>query len=244
MVMIMSRIGINKPFRRQAAPNRSKKVRRLAIGSALRRAATGATALALAFCLPAAVSSVNAEPMVAGDFSFSDELGGFTITGVRGTGTGDDPIVIEQSLTHTEPVTIVIRRADNAPKPKNLVGAGRWVAVHLKLVIRNDSGRVWQGFEVELQEILDKPSIRQDGLSFDQGALVPAAIISNRFTNNQRLFEPYDRIKFLEGHVNPLDFVDFKMHITDPTPVNTFYLLLDPAILFSLGPGDRQQSFG
>lgn len=200
------------------------------------RAAAGVAALALALCLSPAISSVSAEPMVAGDYSFSDELGGFTITAVHGTGTGDDPIVIEQSLTHTEPVTIVIRRAENAPAPKNLVGAGRWVAVHLKLVIRNDSGRVWQGFEVELQEILDKPSIRQDGLSFDQGALVPAAIISNRFTNNQRLFEPYDRIKFLEGHVNPADYVDFKMHITDPTPVNTFYLLLDPAILFSLLP--------
>jgi len=216
----------------------------IALSTGLRRAMAAAACLALVLCLSPAISDVSAEPLVAGDYSFSDELGGFTITAVHGTGTGDDPIVIEQSLTHTEPVIIVIRRAQNAPKPKNLVGAGRWVAVHLKLVIRNDSGRVWQGFEVELQEILNKPSVRQDGLSFDQGALVPAAILSNRFTNNQRQYEPYDRIKFLEGHVNPADYVDFKMHITDPTPVNTFYLLLDPAILFSRGPDDGRSTVG
>ena len=210
-----------------------------------RRAAVLLIFLSIVLCaITIGPGTARAASLLAGDYTFSDELGGFTITGVSGTGSRDDPVIIHQILTHTEPVTMVIRRSQTAATPKSLVGSGRWVAVHLKIIIQNQSRRVWQGFEVELQEILNKPSIRQDGLSFDQGALVPAAIVSNRFGLTNRLFEPYDRIKFLEGHVNPLDFVDFKMHITDPTPVNTFYLLLDPQILYSFRlvvPGENTQ---
>ena len=39
----------------------------------------------------------------------SDELGGFTITGVSGTGSKDDPIVITEQLNSASPVTLVIR---------------------------------------------------------------------------------------------------------------------------------------
>lgn len=188
---------------------------------------------AMALFLIFSTDGTRAEPFIAGDYTFSDELGGFTISRVTGTGTREDPIVVEKSMRDTEPVIMVIRRNKDAGKTRKLVGSGRWIAVHIKLIVRNESRRVWQGFEIELQEILNKPSIRQDGLSFDQGALVPAAIVSNRFGASNMLFEPYDRIKFLEGHVNPMDLVDFKMHITDPTPVNTFYLLLDPEVLYS-----------
>lgn len=184
-------------------------------------------ALFLFFAAPQA----RAEPLAAGGFSFSDELGGFTIGRVTGRGTQDDPIVIEKNLTDVEPVIMVIRYDKSSAVGR--VGTGRWIAVHLRIVVRNGSGRVWQGFQFELQEILHKPSIRQDGLSFDQGKLVSANVSSNRFSTSQRLFEPYDRILFRDGHVNPEDFVDFRMHITDPTPVKKFYLLLDPQLLYS-----------
>ncbi|MEM1045909.1 MAG: hypothetical protein AAGL24_07145 [Pseudomonadota bacterium] len=189
-------------------------------------------------------SEIRAEPLAAGGFSFSDELGGFTIGRVTGRGTQDDPIVIEKNLTDVEPVIMVIRYDKSSAVGR--VGTGRWIAVHLRLVVRNGSGRVWQGFQVELQEILHKPSIRQDGLSFDQGKLVSANVYSNRFSASQRLFEPYDRILFQDGHVNPADFVDFTMHITDPTPVKKFYLLLDPQILYSklLKPAPAERTFG
>ncbi len=189
--------------------------------------------------LALSASGIQAEPLAAGGFSFSDELGGFTIGRVTGRGTQDDPIVIEKNLTDVEPVIMVIRYDKSSAVGR--VGTGRWIAVHLRLVVHNGTGRVWQGFQVELQEILHKPSVRQDGLSFDQGKLVSANVYSNRFSSSQRLFEPYDRILFSDGHVNPADFVDFKMHVTDPTPVKKFYLLLDPQLLYSnlLGSADR-----
>lgn len=180
-----------------------------------------------------AIPPVGAGPLEAGGFSFSDELGGFAIDGVSGSGSQRDPILLNIRLVEVEPVLIVIRRNPARAPIEPYSRTGQWLALHLRLVIRNESGRVWQGFEVELQEIRDEPSVHEDGLSFDQGAMVPADISSSRFTLNHRLYEPYDRIRFREGHVNPGDIVDFRVHVTDPTPVNEFYLLLDPEILYS-----------
>ncbi|MEM8812166.1 MAG: hypothetical protein AAGF59_06065 [Pseudomonadota bacterium] len=203
--------------------------------------------LSLAFfvAFPSSAQGQNQTGFSAGGFTFSDELGGFTIGRVTGSGSQADPIVIEQTLDAVEPVILVIRydavKSTSSPR----IGGGRWIAVHLKLVVQNRSRRVWQGFEIELQEILNQPSVRQDGLSFDQGSLISSARIhSNRFSASQRLFEPYDRIIFREGHVNPADFVQFRLHITDPTPVKTFYLLLNPEILFSAAPNGKRPSAG
>ena len=51
----------------------------------------------------------------AGAYSFSDELGGFRIAGVCGTGTKDDPIVITEELNSAVPVTLVIRTDASDP---------------------------------------------------------------------------------------------------------------------------------
>ena len=44
-----------------------------------------------------------------GAYSFSDELGGFRITGASGIGTKDDPLVITEELNSATPVTLTIR---------------------------------------------------------------------------------------------------------------------------------------
>ena len=196
------------------------------------RLQAGCQRLVLLLLLIAATPAIAQERTVRG-YSFSDELGGFTIHRVTGRGTRSDPIVIEQHLPSVDPVTLVIRRHETQLPDEPAARAARWVAIHVKLIVFNGSGRVWQGFEVELQEILHQPSVRQDGLSFDQGAVVPEAVRSSRFRDTKRLFEPYDRILFQQGHVNPGDVVDFTVHITDPTPARIFYLLLDPQLLFS-----------
>ncbi|TIV73835.1 MAG: hypothetical protein E5V79_04225, partial [Mesorhizobium sp.] len=41
-----------------------------------------------------------------GAYSFSDELGGFRITGVSGIGTKEDPLVIKEELNTATPVTL------------------------------------------------------------------------------------------------------------------------------------------
>lgn len=165
----------------------------------------------------------------AGNYTFSDELGGFVIRGVRGKGTRNDPIVVEEVLNSSSPVTMVIRIADPV-LPDHEAGNLATSALHLRLSIRNGSGQAWIEFEFELQEILHQASIFSDGLSFDQRRDNTDLIGSSRFAQFSRDFEPYDRVRFLEGKVDPGERVDFSFAVTDFTPRWTFYLVQDPRI--------------
>ncbi|WP_258157868.1 hypothetical protein [Rhizobium sp. TH2] len=160
----------------------------------------------------------------AGDYSFSDELGGFSILSVTGSGTKADPIEIREQLDSANPVTLVIRSGNNA------LGEG---GLHLRVVPTNNSGLAWIEFEFELQEIRGKPSDFYDGLSFDQINPDPDLISSNRFAHFKSNFESFDRLRFSEGHVDPRDRPVFGFLITDVTPVGEFYLLQDPRVPFS-----------
>ncbi len=174
-----------------------------------------------------------AAPLTTGGFTFSDELGGFRLLSVSGTGSADDPIVVEEELTGAGPAILVIRRDIVRYPADPWARNGVWTAIHLTKVVRNRTGRVWIGFDLELQEKLHKPSIYGDGLSFDQGRAVPVEISSNAFARNRRLFEPYDRIRFDHGSVDPDATLRLEVHITDPTPVSKFYLVQDPQILYA-----------
>ncbi len=160
----------------------------------------------------------------AGDYSFSDELGGFRILSVKGSGTKADPIEINEELDSATPVTLVIRAA----KPLQHHGFPEG-AFHLRVVALNDSGLAWIEFEFELQEIRGKPSDFYDGLSFDQTNRNPDLISSDRFRRFENHFESFDRLRFNSGHVDPLDRTAFGFFITDVTPVPEFYLVQDRA---------------
>ncbi|MDH3196106.1 MAG: hypothetical protein OEL78_07325 [Hyphomicrobiales bacterium] len=176
---------------------------------------------------------LQAAPLSTGGFTFSDELGGFRLLSVSGIGSATDPIIVEEELTGTGPVVLVIRR-NVARKPADpWARNGLWTAIYLTKVIRNRSRRIWAGFELELQETLHQPSIYGDGLSFDQGRAVPVEISADAFARHHRLFEPYDRIRFEDGSVDPDATLRLHVHITDPTPVGEFYLVQDPQILFA-----------
>jgi hypothetical protein len=164
----------------------------------------------------------------AGDYSFSDELGGFRILSVTGTGMQDDPIEVREELYSDDPVTLVIRAAK--PDAAGILPVG---AFHMRVVTVNKSGLPWIEFEFELQEILGKPSDFYDGLSFDQINPNPAFISSNRFARFDSRFESFDRLRFSDGHVDPRDEARFGFFITDVTPVPEFYLLEDPHVPFS-----------
>lgn len=163
----------------------------------------------------------------AGAFTFSDELGGFTITSVHGKGSRLDPIVISQELTSSSPVTLTIRAAQSLPP-----GFDHGI-LYLRCEILNNSGHAWIEFEFELQEIYKVASEFGDGLSFDQRRSETDAIWSDRFALYDRDFEPHDRLLFRQGVVDPLKTVSFSFLITDFTPRPTFYLVLDPRIASS-----------
>jgi hypothetical protein len=189
-----------------------------------------AQCLALAAPIAASIAATgpgSAAEFVAGEFSFSDELGGFRLLSASGVGTPDDPVVIVEELPGIDPVILVIRRR---MLPRDDLHPSYTELTLVKHVV-NLSERVWAGFEIELQEILRKPSVYSDGLSFKQFAANPEDVASGSFTHNDRRFEPYDRILFQNGAVDPGETAWFRVTITDPTPVSEFYLLQDPNLL-------------
>jgi hypothetical protein len=165
----------------------------------------------------------------SGGFSFSDELGGFRLIDVSGTGSRDDPFVIVEEIFDTLSAVLVIRRLPSEP------GGPLWRPgdrrVHLKKVVRNLTARTWTGFDLELREVLDKPSRFEDGLSFDQIEKQPDDVTSDRFAGLNRRFEPRDSIRFEQGHVDAGELLQLVFPVADVTPVALFYLLQEPIFL-------------
>jgi hypothetical protein len=184
---------------------------------------------ALAGALLAAIGSADAGAveLFAGGFSFSDELGGFRLVSASGEGTAGDPIVVVEEIEEVAPITLVIRRRFRLDDPMR----PGYAPLVLEKVVVNRSLRVWAGFEIELQEILRRPSVYGDGLSFNQFGAQPPDVTADSFADNERLYEPYDRIRFSNGHVDPEATVRFRFIITDPTPLVEFYLVQDPKLL-------------
>ncbi len=189
-----------------------------------------AVPLFLALVLMAAPSGAEQQKLwMAGAYSFSDELGGFSIKGVSGTGTKDDPVVVEEELASATPVTLTIRttRPIRPLGPSGIYANG---ILHMRIAVLNNSGLAWVEFEFELQEILGRPSTFGDGLSFDQRNRNPTNIAASNFATFSRDFEPYDRLLFRDGKIDPLESGTFDFLITDYTPRWTFYLVQDPRI--------------
>lgn len=168
-----------------------------------------------------------------GAYTYSDEMGGFIIHSVTGTGQADDPVVITHEMLSASPVTLVIR-AIGAVRPRvfneGVVPNG---FIHMRIVALNNSGLPWVEYEFELQEQRGEPSTFGDGLSFDQRRTDSTYISSDRYAEFSREYEPYDRIRFFNGHTDPLETATFEFLITDFTPVSEFYLVQDPTIPFS-----------
>ncbi len=189
---------------------------------------------AMMFCqaAPALADGTGQTVWVSGAYSFSDELGGFRITGAGGDGTVDNPFVITQEVNSASPVTMVIR-ALLPFRPFDYSGKFPNGFTHFRIVVLNNSGLGWLECEFELQEILNKPSVFGDGLSFDQRRTDGGTISSDSFATWNRDFEPYDKLLFTGGTVDPLATASFSFLVTDFTPKRTFYLVFDPRIPFS-----------
>ena len=169
-------------------------------------------------------------PWLAGRYSFSDELGGFEITDVSGSGTKEDPYFIRQVFDTATSVTLVIRLQEY----KDALG---WQnnnvthsSFHIQIETVNSSNLSWIGLGYELQELQDKASTYGDGLSFDQLARRADNLYSDRFKHHEYEFEPGDRLIFIGGQVDHGQTVITRFVITDFTPVETFYLFQDPLI--------------
>lgn len=188
--------------------------------------------LALCPAATAEADDLGQTVWITGAYSFSDELGGFTITGAGGQGTADNPFVITQEVNSASPITMVIR-AQRPVRPLDYSGEFPNGFTYFRIQVVNNSGLAWVECEFELQEILNKPSVFGDGLSFDQRRTDTTTISSDAFDTWSRDFEPYDKLLFTNGKVDPLGAASFSFLVTDFTPKRTFYLVFDPRIPFS-----------
>lgn len=182
-------------------------------------------------CTSFVATSVFAKTLSTAHLSFSDELGGFELVSVSGTGTKTDPIIVVERMRTLDPTLLVIRRTPPTPDPHRIMIRDSVRLALVKIVI-NATKRVWAGYDLELQEQRGKPSTYRDGLSFDQLRTFPDVILqSDRFEKSTWKAEPYDRIRFRQGSVDPQFAVRLNFAITDITPVPKFYLLQQPLFL-------------
>jgi hypothetical protein len=170
----------------------------------------------------------ESELWTAGQYTFSDELGGFTIRAISGIGTLKDPIVVSEELDTAAPTTIVIRTERIAQLNPTTANGG--LLFHLRVKAINGSGHPWIEFVFELQKQLGVPSDYYDGLSFYQAGDKTGMIHSDAFATYHDESEPYDRMIFRNGFVDPSATASFDFPVADFTPKRTFYLVQDPRI--------------
>ncbi|MEE8293653.1 MAG: hypothetical protein V3R22_04455, partial [Kiloniellales bacterium] len=140
------------------------------------------------------------------------------------------------------PAVLVIRGAQSILHQGQQTMAMGFIHLAVIKIVINRTGRVWTGFDLELQEIPKQPSPYEDGLSFDQlGSFAGERFQSDGFTIARRVSEPYDRVRFHGGAVDPGQAVRFNFYITDPTPKPEFFLLQEPQLLVAGVPGSAGQ---
>ena len=180
-------------------------------------------ALGLALGSASRAGEAHAKDWNAGGLTFSDELGGFRLISVSGRGSIEDPIVIVEELTGIEPAVLVIRGQQERERKGEVIPGRPVLYLAVIKIVLNRSKRVWGGFDLELQQELGSPSPYGDGLSFDQLGGFGARLHSDRFAANRQIYEPYDRVRFELGSVDPGAQARFRFFITDPTPVPELY---------------------
>ncbi|MEN0000515.1 MAG: hypothetical protein AAF940_06490 [Pseudomonadota bacterium] len=182
-----------------------------------------------AFWSPASANeTVSKAPLTAG-YTFSDEKGGFRIVHASGLGTRTDPIVLQFLIESVAPSTLVIR----ATRPINPFAHPRTHAtgtLHFDIRATNETGQPWVATEFELQEKLRQPSEFGDGLSFDQRRESEGIFGADVYANHRLDFEPYDRLLFEDGVVDPRATGRFSLLVTDLTPTEEFFLQFDPHV--------------
>jgi hypothetical protein len=189
----------------------------------------GTLAMCMLFAGYAATASAQEDPRIwiAGPYSFSDELGGFIIRSISGTGTLQDPVILTEEFPSVVPTTLVIR-TEKVTQLNPSEDAG--ILFYLRVRATNSSGHPWVEFEFELQEQMHVPSDYGDGLSFYQPGDKRGIIRSTGYGTYNDNFEPYDRMVFRDGKIDPGFGASFDFPIADFTPKRVFYLVQEPRI--------------
>jgi len=168
---------------------------------------------ALVFATLLLAGAAEARPFAREGLVFSDELGGFVILQVTGSGYLHDPLL----------AALVIRGL--SPEFGNRVGTQHLVGFALTKIAINRTGGPWTLYQLELREQMESHSPYGDGLSFGQAATVGRPFTSSAFAANREIDEPYDSVQFADGIVAAGEKAAFEVVVTDTSPVAMFFLL-------------------
>jgi hypothetical protein len=157
--------------------------------------------------------------------TFSDEGGGFTLKGVSGRGSLDDPYVVVEDVAGPRQAVLVIR---GLKQVGNRIGTHHISGIAVTKIVFNRSKDTWQNYQMELREVSTRHSPYEDGLSFAQNTVLAGAFTASSFPDLQRFDEPQDTLGFSGKSVPPGDSAQFSFLITDMSPVDKFYLFQEP----------------
>jgi hypothetical protein len=189
-------------------------------------------------CRAAAVASLcltaggtAAETWTIGGMSFSDHPGGARLLAASGTGTRDDPIVLVEEIVGPGPAVLEIRNGRTGHLDVSPATGFLTLAV-VKIIVNRGPWR-WSGFDLELMTAPDQPSVYSDGLSFDQPQTFQRLARADRFLQTVQEDEPFDRIRFDGGQVDPAEYLRLDFDIVDVNGTAVFYLVQRPLILLA-----------
>lgn len=172
-----------------------------------------------------------AETWTVAGLSFSDDLGGVRLLAVNGRGTRRDPIVLVEEIVGPEPAILIVQNHRNGAE---LVSPSRaFLSLSIIKIVINRGPWRWSGFDLELRTTPDDPSVYIDGLSFDQPQTFQRLAKANRFVGTVQEDEPYDRIRFDGGQVDPADYLRLDFDIFDANGRPLFYLVQRPVVLLA-----------
>ena len=196
---------------------------------------------ALLILLPGLPAVTVAAQITHQGLIFSDELGGFDLVDVSGSGTLDDPITVVERVTGDRAITLTIRNFGR--DFGNRIGSQHASAFAMKKIVINDSGHVWRNYQMELREVTTRHSPYGDGLSFGQNSYIGLHYTKSSFPRIQRFDEPEDTLGFSGMEVHRSERAEFSFIISDMSPVSVFYLIQVPLQPLSQGqPTDRPSS--
>jgi hypothetical protein len=186
-----------------------------------------------------AVGPAHAESWTIHGLTFSDEMGGFTINGVSGSGSLADPITVLEEITSTTGVVLVIRGL--GPHSGNPIPTAHPAGFAIRKIAIDATSRAWTFYDIELQKVFGTPSDLYDGLSFGQMSQAGRPFVSDGFAQSAVFEEPRDALSFFDGVIEPGQAVAMTFVITATGQVPEFFLLQRPnrpiAMLPNAGQG-------
>lgn len=197
----------------------------------LRRGIQGASMTVLrlflgAILLLAAAGAAVADPVTVEGITFSDEKGNFRLVSVSGKGSIEDPFVVKEEVTGPNDPVLVIKGFTR--DFGNRVGTQHTAAFAMIKIVVNKTDRAWQGYQLELREIENRPSTYEDGLSFGQASIVADQYVNSSLPHSQRLDEPEDSLGFGGESIPPGGEATFRFIISDMSPLYRFFLVQRP----------------